>query len=147
MIIELVTKNELLKFVKNENIGIKRKYLVSILPKSKLDKIVLISSKLTSMFKIDLNIEVKYLLGRREKRIEIVYKDGDFFNICKITNFKEFDKDSIDLMNLLKDIKSNPIYKDYIFEAKLIFSDDFNEEIVKAFILQNKFELSCLQIT
>lgn len=147
MIIELVTKNELIKFVNNDNVGIKRKYIVSILPKSKLDKIVLISSKLTSMFKLNLNIEVKYLLGRREKRIEIVYKEGEIINICKITNFKEFDKDSIDLMNLLKDIKSNPIYKSYVFEAKLIFTDDFNEEIVKAFILQNKFELSCLQIT
>lgn len=146
MIIELVAKNELIRFVKNENVGIQRKYIVTKSPKSKLDKIVLISSNLTSMFKCILNIEVKYLLGRREKRIEIVYKENEIFNICKITNIKEFDKDSIDLVNLLNDIKSNPDFKNYIFNAKLIFIENYNEEIVKAFLIQNKFELSCLQI-
>jgi hypothetical protein len=132
MILNLNSKAELVDLINNNDSGVIRTYLVNASFRNKLDKIIFVSNKLISIRNVVPFIEVKYNFGRRNKRIEIVFKDKNELNLCKITNTNEFDKDYFDLLSVLTDINEN--YPNHTLKGVLIFIDDYKKELVESFL-------------
>ncbi|MBP8994175.1 MAG: hypothetical protein KBG30_10265 [Bacteroidales bacterium] len=139
MIIELNTKSNFEDIVLNNTSGVNRKYLINEHSKNKIDKIILTSHLLQSKQNINPFIEVKYNFGRRNKRLEIVYKENSFVTICKITNMSEFDKDCLELIAVIEDMKTKPVLENFSMNGLLVFMENYNKEIVESYVNnQNK---------
>ncbi|WP_297515325.1 hypothetical protein [Flavobacterium sp.] len=139
MIIELNTKSNIEDIALDKKNGVYRKYIINEFSKNKLDKIVLTSHLFQSKQNKNPFIEVKYDFGRRNKRLEIVYKENSSITICKITNMSEFDKDCLELIAVIEDMKNKPVMMNFRINGTLVFMDNYNREIVENYLNnQNK---------
>ncbi|MBF6641673.1 hypothetical protein IVB69_09290 [Flavobacterium sp. J49] len=134
MIIELNTKSNFEDIALDKTNGVYRKYIINELSKNKLDKIVLTSHLFQSKQNKNPFIEVKYDFGRRNKRLEIVYKENLSITICKITNMSEFDKDCLELIAVIEDMKNKQVMMNFRINGTLIFMDNYNREIVETYL-------------
>lgn len=133
MILQLNTKNNLIDIVKGIDNGIYREYLVENHPNNRLSRLIYSAFKIKEKYKFEPFIEVKYEYGSRNKRLEIVYKDDRTFNLCKISNFKEFDKDTLELQSVIANILDNDNFKPSEFRGIIIFFENYNDLIVNSF--------------
>jgi len=139
MILELNTKSNFEDIVLNNSSGVNRKYLINENSKNKIDKIILTSHLLQSKQNKNPFIEVKYDFGRRNKRLEIVYKENFTVTICKITNMSEFDKDCLELIAVFEDMQTKPFLENFRMNGLLVFMENYNKEIVESYLNnQNK---------
>lgn len=139
MITELNTKSNFEDIVLNNTSGVNRKYLINEPSKNKIDKIILTSHLLQSKQNKNPFIEVKYDFGRRNKRLEIVYKENSSVTICKITNMSEFDKDCLELIAVIEDMQTKPVLENFRMNGLLVFMENYNKEIVESYLNnQNK---------
>ncbi len=87
--------------------GVVRQYMVSDGNTGKFDDIVCLadnlSKKCDAVF-VEVKFESKY--SQREKRLEVVAKDGNRISVCKISNVKKFDKDSLELNSVCQELRS-----------------------------------------
>lgn len=137
MTIKLSTKNNLIDLVFGRDSGLYRTYILDSTTNNKLDKIVYSAAKIIEKLCCEISIEVKYQYGRRSKRLEIVYLDGNCYNLCKLTTFNKFDKDALELRSVVEDIRLNDSFKKKDFNGVLIFDDKYNQVIVESFLKLN----------
>jgi hypothetical protein len=80
-------------------------------------------------------IESKYSFGKRNKRFEIILKDKSQIVIIKISKQNKFDKDALELDNIITYINSshNIDLKGYI-----LILDNFNKDIINDYIKSMK---------
>lgn len=138
MIIELNTKSNFEDIVSNNTSGVNRKYLINEHSKNKIDKIILTSHLLQSKQNKNPFIEVKYDFGRRNKRLEIVYKENSSVIICKITNMSEFDKDCLELIAVIEDMQTKSVLENFRMNGLLVFMEHYNKEIVESYLNNQK---------
>lgn len=138
MIIELNTKSNFEDIVSNNTSGVNRKYLINEHSKNKIDKIILTSHLLQSKQNKNPFIEVKYDFGRRNKRLEIVYKENSSVTICKITNMSEFDKDCLELIAVIEDMQTKSVLENFRMNGLLVFMENYNKEIVESYLNNQK---------
>ena len=65
-------------------------------PKTKNEKLILLASKFNNIPSKNLCLSVKYPLGKREKRLELVFINENI-NILKISKKSLFDKDAMEM--------------------------------------------------
>ena len=145
MILNINSKAELVDLINNKESGVIRTYLVSESFRNKLDKIIFVSNKLLSIRKVCPFIEVKYDIGRRNKRLEIVYKIKDEYHLCKITKPNEFDKDYFDLVSVINDIENK--YPNQKIKGILIFMNEYKKELVESFLRNQDIYFEHINIT
>lgn len=75
-------------------------------PKTKNEKLILLASKFNNIPSKNLCLSVKYPLGKREKRLELVFINENI-NILKISKKSLFDKDAMEMDNLLSHVYEN----------------------------------------
>ena len=100
--------------VAGRSTGVDRQYLVSDECAGKSDEIVCLADNLSK--KCDAAfVEVKFVskYSQREKRLEVVTKVGNRISVCKISNVKKFDKDSLELNSVCQELRS--IYGTCVF--------------------------------
>jgi hypothetical protein len=75
-------------------------------PQNKNEKLILLASKFNNIPRENLCLFVKYPFGKREKRLELVFINENI-NILKISKKSFFDKDAMEMDNLLSHIYKN----------------------------------------
>ena len=75
-------------------------------PKTKNEKLILLASKFNNIPSKNLCLSVKYPFGKREKRLELVFINENI-NILKISKKSLFDKDAMEMDNLLSHVYEN----------------------------------------
>ena len=100
--------------VAGRSTGVARQYLVSDGHVGKSDEIVCLADTLSKTCEasfVEVKFESRY--SQREKRLEVVAKDGNRITICKISNVKKFDKDSLEINSVCQELSS--LYGAYEF--------------------------------
>ena len=86
--------------------GIDRDFLIDADNTSRLGQMIIFASKLIEVnIKPYLEVKFKSKFGKREKRIEIVTKNGKDITLFKITTYSKYDKDAIDLSGIISEIQ------------------------------------------
>jgi hypothetical protein len=134
-IIKFLVKGSFESIVNNSFDGVERRYLPD--NKNMLLKTALLFNK---KIKCDLFLETKYPFGFREKRIEIILRNGNQLFIVKIVrNLSSLDKEALVLDNIISDIKKynyklkvvgllfteGPAKKEVIDDIRVILQNDF----------------------
>jgi len=127
-IIKLNVGSNIIDISQNIDSGTFREYIdLGIKSKKQSDLIISLAGKLSENDFEFVGIESKYMFGKRNKRLEIVFKDQKTIHVIKISKQKKFDKDAIDLDNLITDIINK--YKISI-KGIIILTDDFDTKVV-----------------
>ncbi len=147
MIIELNTKADFIEVVNNKPSGIHRKYLVTDIFKNKLEKIVFVASVLKKEESGSVFIEMKYPLGRRYKRIEIVTIEKKVINLCKIVKMNDFDESYFELLSIIDDANNKQNTNGHIINGVLIFVNEYNTEVLRKFMLNQDIQFQHYNIS
>jgi len=145
-VFRLNTNANLIDILRSNDSGVYRDYLLDNTQSlNRLNQIILYASIIKNKNYVPF-IEVKFTskYGRREKRIEIVSKNNNEFVLYKLSKASKFDKDALELSNLIievKEIINNPTIK-----GVLLFSDkatdiNFINTSIKAFTTDITAEL------
>jgi hypothetical protein len=147
MIIEINTKSDFIKVVNDKPSGIPRKYLVTDIFKNKLEKIVFVASVLKKQESSNVFIEMKYPLGRRDKRIEIVTIENKVINICKIVKMNDFDESYFELLSIINDANNKQNTNGHTIKGVLIFLNEYNTEVLQKFMLNQDIQFQHFNIS
>lgn len=147
MIIELNTKADFIEVVNNKPSGIPRRYLVTEIFKNKLEKIVFVASVLRKEESSNVFIEMKYPLGRRSKRIEIVTIEKKVINFCKIVKMNDFDESYFELLSIIDDAINKQNTNGYKINGVLIFLNEYNTEVLQKFMLNQNIQFQHFNIS
>jgi hypothetical protein len=134
MTVQLNTKANILEIVKDESSGILRTYLLSNNFKNKLEKIVFVANTIKEKICSNIFIEVKYPLGRRDKRIEIVSIDNSRVTLYKIVKMNDFDESYFELLSVIDDMEKQLQRVDFQINGCLVFMEEYNRDIIENFI-------------
>ena len=147
-IIKLNVGSKLIDISKNIISKNKRDYIdLGNKSRKQSDLIISLASILSESNYDFVGIECKYLFGKRDKRLEVVFSDNNIIHIVKISKQKKFDKDAIELDTIISDIseKHNLSIKGFV-----LLIDEFNDDIIEtysnsmqnsiAFLFYNKFK-------
>lgn len=127
-IIKLNVGSNIIDISQSLDSGTSREYIdLGIKSKKQSDLIISLAGKLSESNYEFVGIESKYMFGKRNKRLEIVFKDEKTIHVIKISKQKKFDKDAIDLDNLITDIINK--YKISI-KGIILLTDDFDSKVV-----------------
>lgn len=119
--------NELLT---GQNTGQVRQYLLSETPVKKLENQIFLSNEIQSQGYIPY-IEVKFVsqYSSREKRIEVLGKDGRNCTLFQFTTRASFDQDAVELDRLVKEIEE--VGYPYAISGEIVLiGNDVNINIV-----------------
>jgi hypothetical protein len=116
--------NTIENIVNKEIGGVDTQYILNHTSKKRIDTLVVIANSLYQQNATPF-IEVKFVsrYSSREKRLEIVSRSQDTITIYKISAFSRYDKDAIDLNQLLEEIKSIFSNSEYKFCGVLLFKE------------------------
>lgn len=130
-IIKLNVRSNLIDVSKNIDSGNIREYIdLGNASKKQNDLIITLAGVLSESNYDFVGIECKYLFGKRDKRLEVVFKYDNIIHIVKISKQKKFDKDAIELDNIISDIsqKHNLSIKGFV-----LLTDEFNNDIIESY--------------
>ncbi len=130
-IIKLNVGSNLIDVSQNLDSGSIREYIDSGNASKKQNDLIITLAGILSESNYDfVGIECKYLFGKRDKRLEVVFKYDNIIYIVKISKQKKFDKDAIELDNIISDIsqKHNISIKGFV-----LLIDEFNNDIIASY--------------
>ncbi len=130
-IIKLNVGSNLIDVSQNLDSGSIREYIDSGNASKKQNDLIITLAGILSESNYDfVGIECKYLFGKRDKRLEVVFKYDNIIYIVKISKQKKFDKDAIELDNIISDIsqKHNISIKGFV-----LLIDEFNNDIIESY--------------
>jgi hypothetical protein len=130
-IIKLNVGSNLIDVSQNLDSGSIREYIDSGNASKKQNDLIITLAGILSESNYDfVGIECKYLFGKRDKRLEVIFKYDNIIYIVKISKQKKFDKDAIELDNIISDIsqKHNISIKGFV-----LLIDEFNNDIIESY--------------
>lgn len=130
-IIKLNVGSNLIDVSQNLDSGSIREYIdYGNTSKKQNDLIISLAGILSESNYDFVGIECKYLFGKRDKRLEVVFKYDNIIYIVKISKQKKFDKDAIELDNIISDIsqKHNISIKGFV-----LLIDEFHNDIIESY--------------
>jgi len=132
--IRIFTKCSIQSILMNSPDGIVRDYLTTSNPTSRLEDLVALSVLFQKQCPSGHPyIETKIRYGSRDKRIELIFKNNHDLYFCKITNNKKFDKDMLDLDDVITSI-SDCHLDEYKLMLVFVIKGEFNQESVQSFL-------------
>jgi len=140
-IINLHVRADLESILKTNPNGSLKDYILKDSPITKSEKIIFLASVI-NIFKLkEVYIETKYSIGRRNKRIEICFLENKILFLGKISNAKEFDKDSIEMDSLISDIINKLSLNSLSISGLIFVGNKYNSRNINEFkkSLQNNF--------
>ena len=105
-VINLYSRIDLKTLISGQVTQDQTSFILKRKPTTKNDKLILLASKFNYMPGHSVCLSVKYPLGKREKRLELVCIN-EKINILKISKKSSFDKDAMEMDNLLSHVYEN----------------------------------------
>lgn len=130
-IVKLNVGSKLIDVLQNIDTGNIREYIdLGNVSKKQDDLIITLAALLSESNYRFVGIQCKYLFGKRDKRLDVVFSYNNTIHIIKISKQKKFDKDAIELDNIIFDIsqKYNIFIKGFI-----LLIDEFNNDIIESY--------------
>ena len=123
----------------SKNSGLLNQYIMLSNPTNKNEKIIKTAFNLKT-HKNHIFIEVKYPLGRRDKRLEIVTRDKNLIKIYKISKLTSADQEALEIDEILTNIKAKYKNSDKEFYGVLVFEQLPVKSVIESIskILSNK---------
>ena len=133
-IVVINTGADVIKILNGYKSGKFREYILPNISSNRQSDLIISLSHHLNKYSFDfIGIYCKYNYGKRNKRLEIVYCNNNIITIIKISKQKKFDKDAIELDNIITDITSR---NDQVVIGLLLISDHYQEIIMNNFALK-----------
>ena len=133
-ILSVNCKANLLELLADKPSGVNREYILEHNNATRLGQLVLYSSLLIKN-NITPYIEVKFVskYSKREKRIELITKEEKKITIYKVSSFSKYDKDALELVNIITEIQEKftelDVYGVLLFAEKKTNIDFINKSL------------------
>ena len=135
-IVAINTGADVIEILKGNESGKDREYILPDISSHKQSDLIISLAHHLKKYRFDfIGIECKYNYGKRNKRLEIVYCNNNKITIIKISKQKKFDKDAIELDNIVTDIISR---NNQVVIGLLLISDNYQEIIMNSFAMKLK---------
>ena len=145
-IVVINTGADVIKILNGYKSGKFREYILPNISSNRQSDLIISLSHHLNKYSFDfIGIYCKYNYGKRNKRLEIVYYNNNKITIIKISKKRKFDKDAIELDNIITDIISRT---NQTVIGLLLISDHYKKIIMNSFTvsLKNKIYIKDYKI-